>query len=114
MELGSFGIEYMPRTVIKGQVLADFVAEFQQDPCAPTLAIATETQFNLGSGKWEVFIDRASNFKGLEAGIVLVSPKGLILEQAVRLGFLASNNEAEYEALIIGLRSTRRLGARHL
>ncbi len=61
-----------------------------------------------------MFIDRASNFKGLEAGIVLVSPKGLILEQAVRLGFLASNNEAEYEALIIGLRSTRRLGARHL
>uniref|UniRef100_A0A2N9FKJ9 Integrase catalytic domain-containing protein n=1 Tax=Fagus sylvatica TaxID=28930 RepID=A0A2N9FKJ9_FAGSY len=83
VQLGLFGIEYMPRTVIKGQVLADFVAEFQQDPCAPTLAIPTETQFNLGSGKWEVFIDRASNFKGLGAGIVLVSPKGLILEQAI-------------------------------
>lgn len=112
--MGSFGIEYMPRTVIKGHVLANFVAKFQQDPCAPTLAIPTETQFNLGSGKWEVFVDRASNFKGLGAGIVLVSPKGLILEQAICLGFLASNNEVEYETLIIGLGSAQRLGARHL
>jgi hypothetical protein len=32
VQLGSFGIEYKPRTAIKGQVLADFIAEFQQDP----------------------------------------------------------------------------------
>jgi ribonuclease HI len=45
---------------------------------------------------------------------VLVSPEGLVLKQAVRLKFLALNNEAEYEALLIGLRSARRLGANHL
>ena len=45
---------------------------------------------------------------------MLVSPKGLVLEQAVRLKFLASNNEAEYEALLIGLRTIERLGACHL
>uniref|UniRef100_A0A2N9G7V6 Uncharacterized protein n=1 Tax=Fagus sylvatica TaxID=28930 RepID=A0A2N9G7V6_FAGSY len=56
----------------------------------------------------------ASNMKGAGAGAVLVSPEGLILEQAVRLGFLASNNEAEYEALLIGLRSALRLGADRL
>uniref|UniRef100_A0A2N9IWS2 Integrase catalytic domain-containing protein n=1 Tax=Fagus sylvatica TaxID=28930 RepID=A0A2N9IWS2_FAGSY len=52
--------------------------------------------------------------KGAGAGAMLVSPEGLILEQAVRLGFLASNNEAEYEALLIGLRSAIRLGADRL
>ena len=52
--------------------------------------------------------------KGSRAGVVLISPDGLILEQAVRLVFLASNNEAEYEALLIGLRSAIRLGADQL
>ena len=45
---------------------------------------------------------------------MLVSPEVLILEQAVRLGFPASNNEAEYEVLVIGLGSTCRLGVEHL
>ena len=44
-------------------------------------------------------------------GIVLISPEGELLEQAVRLGFGASNNEAEYEALLHGLRAAKRLGA---
>ena len=38
--------------------------------------------------------------------MVLVSLDGLILEQSIRLGFKASNNEAEYEALIAGLKLT--------
>jgi ribonuclease HI len=45
---------------------------------------------------------------------MLDSPERLVLEQAVRLKFSASNNEAEYEALMIELRSARRLGANHL
>ena len=45
---------------------------------------------------------------------MLVSPEGLVLEQAVRLKFSASNNEAEYEALMIGLRMARKLSASHL
>ena len=44
----------------------------------------------------------------------MVSPEGLVLEQSVRLKFSASNNEAEYEVLMIGLRTTRKLGANHL
>ncbi len=44
----------------------------------------------------------------------MVSPEGVVLEQAVRLKFSASNNEAEYEALMIGLRTARKLGASHL
>jgi ribonuclease HI len=62
----------------------------------------------------ELFVDGVSNSKGSRVEIVLVSPEGLVLEQAVWLKFSASNNEAEYETLMIGLRSRRRLGASHL
>ena len=59
-------------------------------------------------------MDGASNVKKAEAGTILISPEGLILEQAMRLGFLASNNKAEYEALLISLGSAIRLGADRL
>ena len=71
-------------------------------------------QLGMIMGIWELFVDGASNFKGSGAGIVLVSPEGSILEQAIRLKFSASNNEAEYEALMIGLRTARKLDANHL
>jgi ribonuclease HI len=112
--LGSLGVEYQPRAAIKGQVLAEFLAEFQCDPNSPSLTMPVEAQLGLAAGKWELFVDGASNSKGSGAGVVLVSPEGLILEQAVRLKFSASNNEAEYEALLIGLRTAERLGACHL
>uniref|UniRef100_A0A2N9HPS3 RNase H type-1 domain-containing protein n=1 Tax=Fagus sylvatica TaxID=28930 RepID=A0A2N9HPS3_FAGSY len=114
VHLGSLGVEYKPRTSIKGQVLADFVAEFQGKE-ASTESNYTPSPCVIGdSSEWKLFVDGASNMKGAGAGAVLVSPEGLILEQAVRLGFLASNNEAEYEALLIGLRSALRLGADRL
>ena len=114
MQLGSFDIKYKPRTAIKGQVLADFIVEFQQRLGEPVPCILPETQFNSGSEKWELFVDGASNCKGSEARIVLVSPEGLVLEQAVHLGFSTSNNEAEYGALIVRLKSACRLNAEHL
>jgi ribonuclease HI len=112
--LGSLGVEYKPRTAIKGQILAEFLAEFQHDPSNPSVLVPINTQLDLGTKKWELFVDGASNSKGSGAGIVLISPEGLTLEQAVRLKFTASNNEAEYEAMLIGLRTAKKLGADHL
>ncbi|XP_028058479.1 uncharacterized protein LOC114262317 [Camellia sinensis] len=60
---------------------------------------------------WKLFVDRAANRHGVELGIVLTSPDGLIIEQAITLGFPTSNNEAEYEALLAGLRSALRMKA---
>ena len=57
-----------------------------------------------------MFVDGASNARGFGAGIIMISPKGLRLEKSLRLGFQASNNEVEYEALIAGLRVSRKLG----
>ena len=52
-----------------------------------------------------------SNARGLGVGIVLVSPEGIKLEKSLRLGFRASKNEAEYEALIARLRAMKNLRA---
>ena len=43
---------------------------------------------------WKVYVDGFSSYKGSEAEVVLQSAKGLVIEQAIRLGFKASNNEA--------------------
>ena len=114
VHLGSLNIEYKPRTSIKGQVMADFVAEFQGKGGNSEPTNIPSTHAKEGPLGWKLFVDGASNMKGAGAGAVLVSPKGLILKQALRLGFLASNNEAEHEALLIGLKSAIRLGADHL
>ena len=52
--------------------------------------------------------------KGSGVGVFCKSPDGEIIEQSFRLGFNALNNEAEYEALIAGLRLAKALGARRL
>ena len=45
-------------------------------------------------------------------GLVVTSPERIIIEKSLRLGFLATNNEAEYEALLEGMVMVRRMGAR--
>ena len=54
---------------------------------------------------WTVFIDGSSTKAGSGAGIVIKTLEGSIIEQAVRFNFGATNNEAEYKALILGLKS---------
>ena len=86
-------------------MLADFVAEFSP-------RYEGEMVCQMGCRPWEVFVDGASNAMGVGAGIVIATPEGIRLEHSFRLGFRASNNEAEYEALLAGLRTVLGMGAR--
>ena len=63
---------------------------------------------------WKVHVDGASSTKGSVAGIVIITPEGVLLEHSFRLGFNASNNKAEYEALLARLRAVSRLEARNV
>ncbi|KAM1334267.1 hypothetical protein ACFX2F_010204 [Malus domestica] len=123
LELGQYGLVFQPRTAIKAQALADFVAEFTpsldnatvRPNDAPEVAestLATLTPSN--KDFWNLHVDGASNYKGSGAGVVLVTPDGSMLEQAITLGFKASNNEAEYEALLAGLRMAKDLAVKKL
>ena len=57
-------------------------------------------------------MDGASSAMGAGVGIIIITPKGIQLEYSFRLGFRASNNEVEYEALLVGLRVVTGMGAR--
>jgi hypothetical protein len=111
--LGAYDVRYKPRTSIKGQVLADFIAEFAPEKSdLPTIEEhPKDVERILEKNGWTLYVDGVANSRGSGLGIVLISPEGELLEQAVRLGFGASNNEAEYEALLHGLRAAKRLGA---
>ncbi|KAL0455005.1 UNVERIFIED_CONTAM: hypothetical protein Slati_0839700 [Sesamum latifolium] len=63
---------------------------------------------------WSLHVDGSSTTQGSGAGIVITSPQGEDLEFAIKFGFKAYNNEAEYEALVIGMRMAHEAGARHL
>ena len=93
-----FDIQYKPQCAIKGQVLANFIAEFTLEPKIPIGVCQVMAR------RWCIYVDGASNTKGSRVGIVMISPEGVRLEKSLRLAFHASNNEAEYEALISSLR----------
>ena len=57
-------------------------------------------------------MDGAANQKGFGVGLVLISPEKLIIEKSLRLGFLATNNEAEYVALLEGISMVQRMGGK--
>ena len=103
MELSEYGIQYKPRLAKKGQVLADFLAEIPQPGICPD-----------GKGWWTLCVDGASRQSGAGIGLQLTSPTRERIKQAVRLGFNASNNESEYEAMIAGLVLALVVGANSL
>jgi len=98
--LKPYYIKYESRTTIKGQVLADFIVEF-------TLGGPTQSDHLEG---WTLNVDGASNSKCIGIDIVLTTLEGSIIEQFYTLGFPATNNKVEYEAVIAGLRMTATLG----
>ena len=90
---------------MKGQVLANFVAKVSAKN-------NMEMVCHVENRSWRVFVDGASSTMGAGAGIVIITPEGIRLEHSFRLGFKASDNEAEYEAFIAGLKNALDLGAR--
>jgi ribonuclease HI len=62
-----------------------------------------------------MYFDRSKRVKGAGAGVVLISPKGDKLKYVLQMSFpQASNNEAEYEALLHGMRMAKACRATHL
>ncbi|XP_073138783.1 uncharacterized protein [Henckelia pumila] len=99
VELGEYDIEYRPRAAIKAYALSDFLTE-----------VITFGQEEV----WRIFVDGASSLEGSGVGVFLISPTQEKTKVAIRLSSFKSNNEAEYEAIISGLKLAREAGARHV
>ncbi|KAL0462747.1 UNVERIFIED_CONTAM: hypothetical protein Slati_0162300 [Sesamum latifolium] len=100
IKLNEYDISYQPRSAIKAQALAEFVNE------------ATFKEEDEGS--WLLHVDSSSTLAGSGAGAILTSLEGDGLEYDLLFDFKTSNNKAEYEALIVGIRMALDAGARNL
>ena len=61
---------------------------------------------------WKVYLDGVANHWGSGVGLVLISPKRITIEKSLRLGFSATNNEAEYETLLVGMIMVQKIGGK--
>ncbi|XP_022014370.1 uncharacterized protein LOC110913858 [Helianthus annuus] len=103
IELGAFNITFKTKGPLKGQVIADFLVEMLEDKEVE----GTEQ----GPNKpWSLYTDGASSAKDAGAGLILTED----MTYALRLEFKSSNNEAEYEALLAGLRLVAKVGAKNV
>ncbi|GKC94548.1 reverse transcriptase domain-containing protein, partial [Tanacetum coccineum] len=110
IELGEYAIHYRPRVSVKGQILADFIVERPEEDSSDIL-IEVEEEL---PEPWILFTDGSSCTDGSGAGLILTNPEGTEFTYALRFRFNATNNKAEYETLIFGLRITEQMGVKNL
>jgi ribonuclease HI len=103
-KLNEFTIDYVHRSSIQSQALADFITDWM--PGAHEEGTSKDTE------AWTVFCDGSWGTFGAGAAAVLVAPSRVKTCFAVKLDFSCTNNIAEYEALLLGLRKLRAMGIR--
>ncbi|GKB13088.1 reverse transcriptase domain-containing protein, partial [Tanacetum coccineum] len=116
IELRAYNITYEPLSAIKGHVLADFINEV---PVGSEAMVPRQTPYTIDKQKdctkeWILYTDGASSIKGSGACLVLISPTKTEYTYALRLNFESTNNQAEYEALLAGLRIAKKIGVQSL
>ncbi|GJZ20255.1 reverse transcriptase domain-containing protein [Tanacetum coccineum] len=93
---------YKPLSPIKGQIIADFIAETlrKNSPIEHGGAKTSRLRTQEKTPIWTLYIDGASSNEVSGAGIILTDPDGKEIAYALRFEFSTSNNEVTYEALI--------------
>jgi ribonuclease HI len=105
IELAAHIIQYKPRMTIKSQIIADFFIDWGEHQYLPPAPDSTH---------WRMHFDGSKMLDGVGAGVVLTSPKGEKLQYVLQMHFCASNNVAEYEALVHGLKLAKEIGTRRV
>jgi hypothetical protein len=94
-KLNEFSIDYVHRSSIQSQTLADFIADWMPG--------AQGEEATKDAEAWTVFCDGSWGTFGAGAAAVLVAPSQVRTCYAAKLDFSCTNNIAEYEALLLGL-----------
>ena len=119
-------MQFMPQKAIKGQAVADFLADHLvsessklYDNLLEEIAEVNATYVSSEEQVWQLFFDRASR-TGPEGnvvagvGVVLISPHYYVIPQAFSLTELYSNNVTEYNTLLIGMQLTEEIEIKNL
>jgi ribonuclease HI len=105
VELGALNIDFKPCTAIKSQALVDFMVEWRENQ----LPTPTERPEH-----WVMYFDGSLNLESAGARVLLISPTGEQLKYVLQIFWKVSNNEAEYETLLHGLRLAASVGIKRL
>ncbi|KAL8134261.1 hypothetical protein AgCh_009346 [Apium graveolens] len=115
VELSQFNMTFIPRTAIKAQALADFIIEYNFPEEEPELMdMDQDPKKDTSPGAWTLKVDGSSTSERSGAGLILKSPEGFKIQTAISFGFPTTNNQAEYEVLIAGLKLSRTLRIQNL
>eukprot|EP01018_Ginkgo_biloba_P033594 Gb_20371 [translate_table: standard] len=116
MLLSKFDIEYVNQKAIKGQVLADHLAEAPLLENQPLIiGFPDESILSLDeSPEWKLCFDGSFTNHGSGEGILFIMMQGDLIPKAFRIAFPCTNNMVEYEALILGLKITIQWNIQHL
>jgi ribonuclease HI len=95
VELGALILNFKPCTATKSKAPVDFMAEWQENQ--------VEAPANLPE-HWVMYFNGSLKLGGGGIGVLFISPTGEKLKYVFQILFKVSNNEAEYEALLHGLR----------
>ncbi|GLJ18026.1 hypothetical protein SUGI_0318100 [Cryptomeria japonica] len=106
MILSEFNIEYVDRKAIKGQALADQLADAPMIDDVPLSSkFLDESILTMSHAKpWQLYFDGSYTQHGAAANILFITPQGDSIPKSYYLSFPCTNNIAEYEALTTGLR----------
>jgi hypothetical protein len=115
LELSSFGLKFESTSTIQSRALVEFIAEWTPTP-------DEEVQETTLPGKeidqeWVMYFDGAFSLQGVGAGVLLVAPTGEHLKYVIQMHFpreSSTNNTAEYEGMLAGLRIAADLGIKKL
>ncbi|XP_076905456.1 uncharacterized protein LOC143561213 [Bidens hawaiensis] len=94
--------------------MADFLIEEEEEEEMITTKADVTKETTPKGALWNMYTDGASNEEGSGEGLILVSPEGIDLTYALRLDFPSTNNEAQYKALLTGLRMAERVKAKRV
>ncbi|GKD47004.1 reverse transcriptase domain-containing protein, partial [Tanacetum coccineum] len=114
VELGAYNITYIPRNTVKGQVLADFLIETLIEVKGRKKEVCNISNEEMAMAVWTLYTERASSKKDAGVRLVLMNPMRLEYTYALCLNFESFNNEAEYEALLVGLKIAQKIKVRAL
>ena len=105
-KLDEFTIDFVHRSSIQSQALADFIVDWTPG--------AHEEVHPIDDEAWLVFFDGSWGSFGVGATAVLIPPSKIKTCYTARLEFNCTNNLVEYKAVLLGLRKLRAMGIRRV
>ncbi|GJX86461.1 reverse transcriptase domain-containing protein [Tanacetum coccineum] len=109
IKLGEHDIMFQTRDDNNKETPKDFLIKVPPEDNRKETEIGSKPEETKPSHKWKLYTDGASNSNGLSTGLILIDLKGKEYTYALRFKFKTTNNEAEYEALLAGLRISQEM-----